>query len=291
MTNDVAIDSPRRVAVLGVGLLGGSVALSIRRTHPETVFVGWARSEQKREQLLNLEVGGQSILDDATTSFEEACDHCDVVVVATPVDLIADVVQRAAACSPAGCLITDVGSTKAGIVESVMTDPVSAGKFVAAHPIAGSEKSGAQFSVETLFDQKTIVLTPHCQTPADRLARAEAFWRATGGAIVQMTPEQHDTHLAAVSHVPHLVSALVAKMTQADARPLVGSGWQDITRVAAGDPSMWTAICQENRAAILAELERFSEELGRLSGLLKGKDDHALADWLANAKQIKEQTK
>ena len=105
-----------------------------------------------------------------------------------------------------------------------------------------------------------------------------------------MSAQEHDTHLASVSHVPHLVSALVAKLPAHDARPLVGSGWQDITRVAAGDPEMWTAICQENREAILDELERFSKELDQLRQLLGRPDSDQLTAWLAEAKQLKHQS-
>ena len=118
-----------------------------------------------------------------------------------------------------------------------------------------------------------MVLTPTDQTDANQLEKADHFWRLTGGMTKQMSPLEHDAHLAAVSHVPHLVSALVARMAEPESRPLVGSGWQDITRVAAGDPTLWTAICQENRAAIGQQLEKFSGELDRLRQLIEGEED------------------
>ncbi len=285
MTHSANDDWPRRVAILGVGLLGGSVALSIRRVRPQTTFVGFARSEEKRQRL---QQGG--IVDCVADSIPHACRQCDAVVVAAPVDHIAAMVIEAAKACPDDCLITDVGSTKGEIVASVSAAPQAARKFIAAHPIAGSEKSGAEHASPTLFDGKLIVLTPLPPLDAALLDKADRFWRLTGGATREMPPAEHDAHLAAVSHVPHLVSALVARMADSEARPLVGSGWQDITRVAAGDPTLWTAICQENRPAILEELCRFSTELDRLCRIIDDEEYTTLKSWLAEAKQVKEQT-
>ena len=285
MTDAPEHDWPRRVAILGVGLLGGSVALAIRRVRPSTTVVGYARSAAKRESLLQ-----QGIVDVVTDSVESACRECDVVVVASPVDKIAEIVMQAAHAAPERCLVTDVGSTKSQIVASVASDRTAAAKFVAAHPIAGSEKSGAQHATTSLFDEKVVVLTPSEMTSEQRLAEADHFWRLTGGQTREMTPTDHDTHLAAISHVPHLVSALVARLVDPEAQPLVGSGWRDITRVAAGDPTLWSAICRENRAAISQELERFASELTLLRQLLTNADDDAMHGWLAAAKKIKDQT-
>ncbi|TWU58695.1 prephenate dehydrogenase [Rubripirellula tenax] len=283
-------DWPRRVAILGVGLLGGSVAMSIRRRRPNCVFVGYSRDAARLAGAVDRGVIGR-----ATGSIEEACRDADVVVVATPVDRIAGMVIEAARHSPAGCLITDVGSTKSGIVANVEEDPVAMAKFVAAHPIAGSEKSGSQHAVADLFDGKVVVLTPQStEQMADQVAgtamvgRADHFWKMTGGTTITMSVADHDAHLAAVSHVPHLVSALVARMVPPAARSLVGSGWTDITRVAAGDPEMWTAICRENRTAIAGELARLASELDGLRQIIQDADDVLLLDWLAHAKRTKE---
>ncbi|MFK8112407.1 MAG: prephenate dehydrogenase [Rubripirellula sp.] len=285
MTNEIDGLWPSRVAILGVGLLGGSVAMSIGRQRPETKFIGYARTPEKCSQLADLH-----LLDEVTDSIPTLCRGCDVIVVAAPVDRIAELVIQVSKHAPTGALITDVGSTKEGIVGQVSADSVAQSMFVAAHPIAGSEKSGARHAMAELFDRKTIVVTPTDQTDGDLLAKAEKFWGLTGGKTVRMSPAEHDAHLAAVSHVPHFVSALVAKMTMPGARPLVGSGWQDITRVAAGDPEMWTAICKENRAAIGQEFVKLRDELDRLLQMIEAKDDESLRSWLAEAKRVKEQT-
>jgi prephenate dehydrogenase len=230
------------------------------------------------------------MIDLAVGSIEQAAGDCDVIVVASPVDRIAALVIEAATVSPAHCLVTDVGSTKGGIVAAIARKPSADRKFLAAHPIAGSEKSGAEHASATLFDEKVVVLTPTDRTDPALLEKARHFWRLTGGSPVQMSPSQHDVLLAAISHVPHLVSALIAKMAPPEARPLAGSGWQDITRVAAGDPTLWTAICQENRDSIRQQLGRFSDELNCLRRILDDEDDETLRAWFAEAKQVKEQT-
>ena len=282
MTNHTDKDWPRRVVVLGVGLLGGSVALSLRRFRPNVVLVGSARTEEKCERLIE-----KGIVNEATTSIESACQNADVVVVAAPVDRIAPMVIEAAEASPNDCLITDVGSTKAKIIELVGQHPGAARKFVAAHPIAGSEKTGFEHATAELFDGKIVIMTPSEQNEPALVARANEFWRLIGGEIRSISAAEHDTHLASISHVPHLVSALVARMATDQSRPLAGSGWDDITRVAAGDPTMWTAICDQNRQAIIAELERFTAQLDGLRNAL-GESNEAIHQWLAEAKRIKD---
>ena len=275
---------PRRVAILGVGLLGGSVAHSLRRRLPEITIVGTGRTEEKRQHLLR-----SGAVDVAVESVQHACRGCDVVVVATPVDRIAQLVIQAAEVSPPHCLITDVGSTKTSIVNAVNRVPDAAQKFIAAHPIAGSEKTGVAHARENLFDGKTIILTPGEMTSPTLTDQCDRFWQLTGGRTIRMVPEDHDRYLATVSHVPHLVSAVVARMAGQPARLLVGSGWRDITRVAAGDPALWTAICRENRSAIRRELARVGEEITKLQSCLADADDEALQQWLAEAQKIRQQ--
>ena len=288
MTTNTDNNWPRRVSILGVGLLGGSVALSIRRNRPDVVLVGSARDSEKCERLT-----AAGIVDEATTSIGTACRDSDVVVIATPVDRISPMVIEVAEASSDDCLITDVGSTKKHIVDQVHQHRAAARKFVGAHPIAGSEKTGFEHARADLFDGKVVVITPTDQNDSQRIERAKHFWRWIGGEIHTMSAAEHDTHLASISHVPYLVSALVSRMATDQSRPLAGSGWEDITRVAAGDPTMWTAICGQNRAAILAELERLADELDRLRQALDqsvSADDSVIHDWLAEAKRIKEQS-
>ena len=249
----------QQVTILGVGLLGGSVALSLRRVLPQTRLVGFARNPEKGHFLTS-----SGMVDETAETVSEACQRSDAVVVASPVDRIAEMVILAAESSPSHCLITDVGSTKRQIVASVGQATAASRKFIAAHPIAGSEKSGPENATSSLFDEKLVVVTPTETSSPELLEKAHQFWRLTGGQTCEMTPSEHDTHLAAISHMPHLVAALVAKIASAtETLPLAGSGWRDITRVAAGDPTLWTAICSENRTAIERdELERLADGTG-----------------------------
>jgi prephenate dehydrogenase len=275
----------RRVTVLGVGLLGGSVAMSLRRRGIKVV--GYARHESGCNAAL-----AANAVDEATTDLRQACAGSDVVVVASPVDVIAELACQADSFVGEEALLTDVGSTKARIVRQLRSRSESAAsKFVAAHPIAGSEKTGVEHASESLLDGKVVIVTPeNVSSEHKRLARAIEFWEQTGGRIITMSPQDHDERLAAVSHVPHLISSLLATLADDESLPLVGSGWKDMTRVAAGDPTMWTAICQHNRQAILSQLERVAEEVDALRERLQADDLTELHRWLQAAKRRKEAT-
>ncbi len=194
----------------------------------------------------------------------------------------------AAGATPGDCLITDVGSTKATIVDAVSRHQPAHSKFLAAHPIAGSEKTGVTNASESLFDDRVIVLTPTADSGVELTEKAERFWGLTGGKILRLSPHDHDAYLAAVSHVPHLMAAAVSRLLPGDAQALVGSGWRDITRVAAGDPALWTAICRENRQAIREKLQHLVDDIRQLQRLLEDEDDQAVENWLAEAKVIKD---
>lgn len=273
-----------RVSILGVGLLGGSVGMSLRRQGIHVV--GYSRRETGCRAAIDA-----GAVDEAYTDIDAACRGSDVVVVASPVDKIADLAIQADATLGQHALITDVGSTKARIVSEIAErSPSTARKFVAAHPIAGSEKTGVENASATLLEGKLVILTPADQNSTEWVDRCKAFWRQTGSQLVSMTPLEHDERLAAVSHVPHLVSSLLASLLDEASLPLVGSGWKDMTRVAAGDPGMWTAICEHNRDAILSQVDRFSEALGSLREKLADDDPAALMQWLAEAKAKKDAT-
>lgn len=280
-----------RVAVLGVGLLGGSIGQSLRRLGVQSI--GYSRSQRGCEQALQWKG-----VDRATNDLEAACRGSQVVVIATPVTHISKLAAAAAPFLDDDAIVTDVGSTKATILGEVQTQASSiADRFIAAHPIAGSEKTGCEFSSETLFDDRAVVLTPHAGNDVAVIDRATQFWHATGGKVVTMTAAEHDRRLAAVSHVPHLVASALAMFPDQESKPLVGSGWTDMTRVAAGDPEMWTAICSHNQGAILHELDRFIRDMVSLRRRIANHNetmtdpasDHAsLEAWLAQAKLRKD---
>lgn len=275
--------SPRKVAIIGVGLLGGSFGLAVRQAFPSCQVIGVSRRAPSRQQALQ-RAAVQQATDDATA----ACDGADLIVLATPVDRVARYVQQLAPHCPSDALITDLGSTKASIVAAAEADPLGRQMFVGSHPIAGGEQTGAQHARQELFRGKTVVLTPTERTDARRLQRAGRIWAALGASVVQMSPQAHDQAVAAVSHVPHLLASLLASLPSEEARRLAGSGWCDTTRVASGDPEMWAAICQENAAAIVAEIDRLRQSLDQLRQRIADGETAAVHDVLQQAKQARD---
>lgn len=275
--------SPRRVAIVGAGLLGGSFALAIRGRYREATLIGVSRSQRSRDAAVRC-----GAVHEAVEDAKEACRQADLVVLATPVDRIASLAITAASVCSEDALITDLGSTKASIVVAVHKHPLAARMFVGSHPIAGSEKTGAQHARAELFASRPVVLTPIDQSDPCRVRRASELWQSIGARVVVMTPEDHDRVMALISHVPHLVASALANLLDAPCKGLVGNGWLDITRVASGDPEMWTAICQENRAAIIAGLEDVSAKLQQFRDAMIAGDDRRLYELLQDAKQTRD---
>jgi prephenate dehydrogenase len=261
------------VAIVGVGLIGGSIGLFLRGERRARV-VGIGRNENRLDEAARL-----GALDAFTTDLKRGVASADVVVVCTPVTGIAAVVREAAAHGPPGLLVTDAGSTKRTIVEAVERDDRARSTFVAAHPIAGSERQGATHADPYLFYDRVCVLTPTERTPADRLVRARDFWRTLGCRIVELDPATHDAALAATSHLPHAVSAALAAAVPADVLGLAAGAYRDGTRVARADAALWSGIFRENRDQVLHALTRFQVELHAFRRALEADDDAAIQDW------------
>ena len=262
------------LVVVGVGLIGGSVAAAVRKRGLARRVVGLGRSAAKLRGAIE-----QGILDDA---FEDPFEigEADLVVVCTPVDRIADDVRRVARVLPADCLYTDAGSVKEPICRSLTEDPPSRGIFVGGHPLAGSEKGGWEHSDVELFQGKLCVVAPTGREPSGAVARTEEFWRSLGMQVRRMSPQDHDTALALTSHLPHLVaSALAAQLTD-EMRPFAARGFRDTTRIAAGDPDLWTSIFSSNTEPLRDHLKRLMATLSEFATALDRKDATALRDLL-----------
>jgi prephenate dehydrogenase len=273
----------KRIAIIGAGLLGGSFGLAMRQLYQDIEVVGVSRSPRSREAALL-----KGAVTSTTDCLETACRDSGLVIVAVPVDGIADTVLRAAEHCLDDALIIDLGSTKQSIVYAVDQHLLASRKFVGTHPIAGSEKTGAENAKPDLFVGKTVVITPGESTPEPLIERTEALWLSLQSKIVRMTPMEHDAALATVSHLPHLVASMLAALLPAHATSLVGSGWLDTTRVASGDPDLWTAICRENGSAIVQELLSASKWLEGLADRITENDFDTVKQWLADSKQIRD---
>ena len=268
------------VAIVGGGLIGGSIGLALRDRGLARNIVGIGRRAASLRAAKRVGAVTSTTLD-----ISKGAAQAELIVVCTPVGRIVEDVEAAAQAAPADCLITDAGSTKAEIVAALDGRLNGAAHFIGSHPLAGSEKNGPLSAVADLFVGRTVVITPTKSTrPAD-LAGLADFWKSLGASVVSMPAATHDRILAATSHLPHLVaSALAAATLEADL-PWVASGWLDTTRVAAGDAELWRQIFESNRSHLLKALARYEKSLGALRRALERGDGKKLTDILLEAKQ------
>ena len=274
-----------RVAVIGVGLIGGSFALALKSANACRTVVGAGRNPENLR--LALERG---VIDAVAATPAEAARNADLVLVAVPVAQSAPVFQAIAPVLGARAVITDAGSTKRNVVAAARAAlGERLARFVPAHPVAGAETGGAAAAQAGLFQGRRVVLAPLPETAPDALGHAEAAWRACGARLYRMSPQEHDAVFAAVSHLPHLLAyALVRDIaSRANAAQLFGyaaGGFRDFTRIASSDPEMWRDICTANGEALLAELDRYSAQLGTLRAAIERGDGEALERMLAEAR-------
>lgn len=268
------------VAILGVGLIGGSIGLALRHRALASRVVGIGR----REESLRV-ARAMGAVTHTTLNLAEGVADADLVIVCTPVGRIADDVRATAKICRSGALITDVGSTKAEIVAGVGSCLPSGVRFIGSHPLAGSERNGPEAAQADLFVDRVVVVTPDKTTAADSLAALSDFWIELGARVMCMSAVAHDRALAATSHLPHLVAAALAIATPEESLELTASGWADCTRVASGDPELWRQIFFSNRPSLLATLARFEELLATLRTAIERGDDASLLEILAAAKK------
>jgi prephenate dehydrogenase len=270
------------LTVVGVGLLGGSIALAARQRRIAGRIVGCDRSEDVLQR-----AGNTHMLDAATTDLEDAVRDADLVVFCTPVDRIAaQVVQAASVCRP-GVILTDVGSTKSGIVRALAGKLPPGATFIGSHPLAGSEKTGPEHARADLLENRLVVVTP-VEVHPGAVARLMAFWHALGASVMPMLPEEHDRALAMTSHLPHVVASALAGVLPEHWRWLTATGFRDTTRIAAGSPEMWQAIFLANRESILEALDRYRDRLDRYREALAAGDADAILQLWLEGKQVRD---
>ena len=287
LTFAVKLSMPRTpwntVAIIGVGLIGGSIGLALRDRKLAKRVVGIGRrsaSLRKAKQL--------GAVTETTLRLERGVADADLVVVATPIEQIVGNVREAAAASRQGTLITDAGSTKATIVARLDGQVSDGVRFVGSHPLAGSEKSGPAAATADLFVGRVAVVTPCATTPAGAAEEVADFWSALGATAFMMSPEQHDAALASTSHLPHLVASILAEVTPRENLPLTATGWQDTTRIAAGDAELWTQILLDNRRNVLNSLAQFEKTMQAARRAIERGDAKTLRRLLTEAKQVRD---
>ena len=270
------------IAILGLGLIGGSLALALKRSSDRTpTVVGWDQDRRAIGQALE-----RRAIDRAAGDAAEAARGADIVVVAVPVLAARAIFQQIASALRPEALVTDVGSTKAEICSWAAETLGHA--FVGGHPMAGSERSGIEHARPDLFDRATYCLTPSPSTPAQILQQAVAFVRLVGARAVIMSPATHDRAVAAASHLPFLLSTVLVDVTASDQewdtfRAVAATGFRDVSRLASGDPRMHRDICVTNAEAIRPWLLRTAERLASLADLLD--DPESMLDLFERAKR------
>ncbi|PAS93693.1 MAG: prephenate dehydrogenase [Candidatus Dactylopiibacterium carminicum] len=277
-----------RIVICGVGLIGGSFALALKKAGLVQTVVGVGRSAATLEEARSL-----GLIDEIATDWAVALKGADLLLLAMPVGKMDSVMKAAAPHLEPQTLVTDAGSTKGDVFAAVYENlQHRLATVVPAHPIAGAEKSGPTAAFADLYQGKRVVLTPLPESDPAAVARVRAAWEACGARISEMHPQDHDRVFAAVSHLPHLLAFGLVHEIQArdNAEQLFGfaaSGFRDFTRIAGSHPEMWRDICMSNRQALLAELDTYLSELAWLRALLIQGDAAALERLFTQASQAR----
>lgn len=275
------------LAVVGVGLIGGSFAAALRRAGQVGRVLGVGRNAASLARAVEL-----GLIDEAVSA-EDAAAQADLVLLSTPVGGLKNVLARMLPKLGAHTVLTDAGSTKAEVVEAAREAlGEQVGRFVPGHPIAGAERTGPDAADADLYSGRTVILTPLASNSATAIELVRRAWQACGAAVINMDAVAHDRVLASVSHLPHLLSSVymeqVATAVDAPTRlELAGSGFRDFTRIAAGSPEMWRDIFLSNRDAMLAELADVRAVLDRAERAIADGDDAALLTLLDTAAQAR----
>ena len=273
----------QKAVILGAGLLGGSLGMAMReRGLAETIHV-WSPRESTRTACAE-----KAWCDGVFETPEEACRGADLVFLCGPVDKIPPLMETISSTCGEGCIISDVGSTKAGICKAgsrwfPANHPAT---FIGSHPMAGSEKSGLAYADANLFQGKSCILTPVDSSTED-LARLKKFWDALGMKLFECPPEEHDRIVAHVSHLPHALAAALCNglaTMPAEWKQCAGAGLRDTSRIAAGDPHLWAAIFRENETAFRESIRLLESSLASMKASLDAPDDHALLTFLETAR-------
>jgi cyclohexadieny/prephenate dehydrogenase len=278
-----------RVALIGIGLIGSSLAHAMRKKKLAAEITGYARSEATRAKALEL-----GLVDKVFPSAREAVAGAGLVILCSPVGTYAELAREIGPALQPGAILTDVGSVKGAVVRDVAEHVPPGVHFIPGHPIAGTEQSGPEAGFAELFINRWCILTPLPGADPEAVERLAAFWRACGSNVETMTPEHHDLVLAITSHLPHLIAynivstaADLEEVTSSEVIKYSAGGFRDFTRIAASDPTMWRDVFLNNREAVLEMLGRFSEDLSALQRAIRWGDGDTLFNIFSRSRQIR----
>ncbi|HTV37632.1 MAG TPA: prephenate/arogenate dehydrogenase family protein [Xanthobacteraceae bacterium] len=278
-----------RLALIGVGLIGSSIARAARAQGVVGEIVASARSAQTRRRVAELGIADQVVETNAA-----AVAGADLVIACVPVGACGEVAKEIAPHLRAGAIVSDVGSVKAAIIRDMGPHIPAGVHFVPAHPVAGTEHSGPDAGFAELFVGRWCILTPPPGADAGAVERLAAFWRAIGANVESMPAEHHDLVLAITSHLPHLIAYTIvgtadelAEVTRSEVLKFSAGGFRDFTRIAASDPTMWRDVFLANKDAVLEMLGTFNEDLAQLTRAIRRGDGDTLFDHFARTRAIR----
>lgn len=279
----------KRMALIGLGLIGSSISHAARRAGVVEHITGSARTQKTIDTGLNL-----GIIDHGFIDAKAAVDGADLVVVSVPVGMSGAVAQSISGALGDGTIVTDVGSVKQAVVDAMAPHIPKSAHFVPGHPIAGTEQSGPESGFAELFDGRWCILTPPEGTESDAVKKLTAFWQALGSRVEIMDAEHHDLVLAITSHLPHLIAYNIVntaghleRVTDREVIKFSAGGFRDFTRIASSDPTMWRDVFLNNKEAALEMLARFSEDLSALQRAIRFDDGDTLFRLFSDARTLR----
>ena len=279
-----------KLCVIGVGLIGGSLARALKKAGVVGEVVGSGRDVSHLEKAKAL-----NVIDSFDTDIALAVKGCDMVIVAVPLGAMQSVFEKIAAVITEDMIVTDVGSAKASVIKAAKIAFKTLPKtFVPGHPIAGTEKSGVEASFSELYENRRVIITPLESSSNDAVSKVRSMWQACGADVVETTIEHHDEVLAATSHLPHMLAfSLVDTLAKMDSKneifDFAAGGFRDFTRIASSDPDMWRDICLSNGDALVIMIKKFTDDLQLLSNAIENNDSTYLEETFSRAKKARDE--
>ena len=278
----------RNIAIIGLGLLGGSIGLAVREHLPDAATTGYDADPATRARAAARGLAG-TICDSAA----EAVGSADLVILCVPVGAMADAAAEIASALPAGAVVSDVGSSKESVLKA-LASALPGTAIIPAHPVAGTENSGPDAGFASLFQNRWCIITPPEGADPAKVSALSAFWQALGANVEIMTPAHHDLVLAVTSHLPHLIAYTIVgtasdleHVTRSEVIKYSAGGFRDFTRIAASDPTMWRDVFLTNKDAVLEMLQRFTEDLTELQKAIRKDDGTALFDHFTRTRAVR----
>jgi len=276
------------ISVIGMGLIGGSLAAAFKQQSDDYYIIGFNHNLESAHEALNM-----GIIDRVAETIKDAVAEADVIFIAIPVKMITEYAIQAARYAKHGAIITDVGSTKASIVASIESQMPDGIHFIGGHPMAGSEKSGVKAASPALFKNAHYLLTPTEKTSMTAYKNLHSMLTSIGANVVAIDPQKHDQAVAVISHLPHMVAAVLMNLASKEANHtqnilmLAAGGFKDTTRIAAGSPRMWIDICLENKDAIIYSIDQMIDMLSSLRHIIEEEDRDRIKEFLEQAQKAR----